>query len=112
MQIGKLTTWTATDTFSFLLLHAPRQTRTFWYDVYVPTLDDRDGAQLEQRVGAWCGRWKIGSDRRCCASKLLIYACDAYWRECATHQALSPEEARFLAAVHNSQMHYFNSLLS
>jgi hypothetical protein len=108
MKILELKTWTSADVILWLIrLHAPRHTKSFWDEVYLPCLRDGDGSLMQQRVGGWCRRWKIGLDRRSCASKLLFYAFDSYWKECVLHQTLSPEEARFIAGMQGVQMHHF-----
>ncbi len=108
MKIGELNTWTPTlSILLFTRLHAPRQTRSFWFDVYLPCLRDTSVVMLKQRAGLWCERWKIGPDRSSCASKLLFYVFDAYWRECELHQALSPRLVRFVGAIQLAQMHHF-----
>ena len=100
MKILELKTWTSADVILWLIrLHAPRHTKSFWDEVYLPCLRDGDGSLMQQRVGGWCRRWKIGLDRRSCASKLLFYAFDSYWKGCVLHQTLSPEEARFIAGM-------------
>lgn len=79
MKILELNTWTTADVILYLIrLHAPRHTKSFWEEVYLPCLRDGDGSLMQQRVGGWCRRWKIGLDRRSCASKLLFYAFDSY----------------------------------
>ena len=108
MKILELNTWTTADVILYLIrLHAPRHTKSFWEEVYLPCIHDGDGALVQQRVGVWCKRWKIGSDRRSCASRLLFCAFNSYWRECILHQMLGPEEARFIAGMQGVQMHHF-----
>src|ERR1035437_9537735 len=108
MKILELNTWTTADVILYLIrLYAPRHTKSFWEEVYLPCIRDGDGSLMQQRAGGWCRRWKIGLDRRSCASKLLFYAFDSYWKECVLHHMLSPEEARFIAGIQGVQMHHF-----
>jgi hypothetical protein len=108
MEILKLNTWTTADVILWLIrLYAPRHTKSFWDEVYLPCFRDGDGSLVQQRVEVWCRRWKIGSDRRSCASRLLFCAFNSYWRECVVHQLLRPDEARFIAGIQGNQMHHF-----
>lgn len=108
MKIGMLNRRSTTSIILWLLrLSAPRQANSFWHEVYRPWIQDGDGSLLEQRVGTWCKRWKMASDRCVCASKLLFYAFDSYWRDYMMNQTVSREEARFIAAINDIQRQHF-----
>jgi len=107
MKIGKLNTETTTDIILWLIrLYARGPTIGFWRDVYLPYLQDGDGSLLDQRLETWCKRWKIGPDRSACASRLMFYAFDSFWREFIRHEALSLEEVRFRAAFEAAYLHH------
>ena len=52
MKILELKTWTTADVILWLIrLYAPRHTKSFWDEVYLPCLRDGDGSLMQQRVG-------------------------------------------------------------